>query len=396
MSLRACRSSVLFLSAMSFLPPAPAAGQASRPAHACTDPRIDNFRHPPGTKTAAKPGLGHVEKSGRGPVPMILIPGAAFDWIIWKGFMRRNADRYTMYAITPAGYGDTPPPPMPPGDDPSKRNWSDAVLRGLVELIDKERLDRPIVVGHHMLGDYYAIRLAVEHADRVRGLVVVAGTPGFAMPAYGANQPGSSVKLADAKQRIASVQQFWKPFYRQVTPEMWRAGSFQARRFCRNKARAAELFDQQIAVPIPTQIRYFMEYLADDPTAELATCPVPVLAVLPRQRWNLDAALEAYRESNELMYGGDIKQARAGWTRNMETAWGSVEQGIKWSYDMGFQWEQLRRSVPRLSVKLVANSGIFIMEDQPGVLDDVLAGFVAGLRRASPHPAGGLGNSRRR
>ncbi|HWQ33597.1 MAG TPA: hypothetical protein VNQ79_12150 [Blastocatellia bacterium] len=47
--------------------------------------------------------LGHVEKRGRGPVPMILISDVRTDWTIWQSFMERNAERYTMYAVTLPG-----------------------------------------------------------------------------------------------------------------------------------------------------------------------------------------------------------------------------------------------------------------------------------------------------
>src|SRR3972149_2621740 len=101
---------------------------------------------------------------------MILIPGAAFVGSIWKDFMERNRDAYTMYAITPTGYEGTSPPPIPTGDNYAEQVWTDALVGAIVKLIDKEHLNRPIVVGHHMLGDYYALRLAISHPGKVGGV----------------------------------------------------------------------------------------------------------------------------------------------------------------------------------------------------------------------------------
>src|SRR5262245_46589027 len=73
---------------------------------------IDRLHHPPGTVTA-RAGIAHVERRGKGSVPMVLIAGAPFGARAWEGFMKRNEARYTMLAVTPAGYEGTPPPAMP-------------------------------------------------------------------------------------------------------------------------------------------------------------------------------------------------------------------------------------------------------------------------------------------
>jgi len=342
----------------------------------CSDSSLDNFKHPPNTATSRLGELGRVDKMGTGSVPMILIPGAAFGGSIWKDFMERNRDAYTMYTITPPGYEGTPPPPIPSDDNYAEQVWTDALIGAIVELIDKEHLDRPIVVGHHMLGDYYALRLTINHPGKVSGVVVIAGTPSFPFPAYGSNKPGSPIKLADEKQRSESVKGFWAPFYHHVTPTMWRAGSFQARRFCKDPKRGGELFNQQLALPIPTQVRYFLEYLSSDLGPSLSKIQVPVLAVVPRMNWTIDAAFDAFKESSVMMSGGSEEKARSSWKSFNEQGWGDLETGIKWTFDQGFQWEQVRGSLAKFTLKYVDDTRIFIMEDQPKVLDELLRNFV--------------------
>lgn len=345
----------------------------------CSDPSLDNFKHPPNTATSPLGELGRVDKAGTGPVPMILIPGAAFGGGIWKDFMDRNRNDYTMYAITPPGYEGTPPPPIPTDDNYAEQVWTDALIGAIVKLIDKEHLDRPIVVGHHMLGDYYALRLAINHPGKVGGVAVIAGAPSFAIPAFGTNRAGSPVKLTDDTKRPGVVKQFWAPFYHHVTPAMWKAGSFPARRFCKDPKRGEELYKQQVAVPVPTQVRYFLEYLSADLTSSMSKIQAPVLVVVPKIEWTEDAAFDAFKEGGLMMAGGDEAKARANWKAFNEQGWGELTTATKWTFDQGFQWEQVRGSLAKFTLKYVDDTRIFIMEDQPQALDQELRRFIAGL-----------------
>jgi len=340
----------------------------------CSDPSINNLVHVPGTKTVPLGKLGHVERRGKGSVPMILIPGAAFDWTIWDSFMSRNVGRYTMFAVTPQGYGGTPPPPMPPGLDYSKTPWTDALISAIVDLIEREKLDRPIIVGHHMHGDHYALRVGLEHPDKVRGVVVVAGTPSKAFPGQG-NAKGKPLVFASRTQRLDMVHGYWLSSYRNVTPAMWRAGSFQASLFCKNEHRARELFAQQVSVPIPTQVRYAMEFMTADTASRLASLRVPLLVVQPRIKWTFARAMEAMRESNEMMFAVP-QQAETLHRQLFQSFWGDVETGVRQTFDGGYQWEQVRKTVPNMRMEYVDRSEIFVMEDQPEKLDTIIQSFV--------------------
>src|SRR5262245_60595350 len=90
---------------------------------------IDRLHHPPGTVTG-RAGIAEVERRGSGPVPLVLIAGAPYGWRAWEGFMARNAERYTMFAVTPAGYAGTAPPALPAGEraDLAAKPWTEALL----------------------------------------------------------------------------------------------------------------------------------------------------------------------------------------------------------------------------------------------------------------------------
>jgi len=91
--------------------------------------------------------LGVVEKRGRGPIPMILIADIRTDWSLYRNFMDRNVERYTMYAVTLPGYGGTPAPPRPETLDLKSTPWWDGAEKGVVSLIEKNRFNKPVVVG---------------------------------------------------------------------------------------------------------------------------------------------------------------------------------------------------------------------------------------------------------
>src|SRR5882672_5194589 len=118
--------------------------------------------------------LGAVEKRGRGPVPMILIADIRTDWSIYRNFMDRNAERYTMYAVTLPGYGGAPAPPRPETLDLKTTPWWDGAEKGVISLIEKNRLNKPVVIGM-AASSHLATRLAVNHPDKIRAAVVIDG-----------------------------------------------------------------------------------------------------------------------------------------------------------------------------------------------------------------------------
>jgi pimeloyl-ACP methyl ester carboxylesterase len=125
-------------------------------------------------KTTPLGQLGQVEKRGRGPIPMILIADVRTDWTIYQSFIDRNADRYTMYAVTLAGYGGTPAPPKSGVVDLAATPWWDGAEKGVLDLIEKNKLDRPAVIGLGV-SSYLAARLAIDHPNRIRSAVMLDG-----------------------------------------------------------------------------------------------------------------------------------------------------------------------------------------------------------------------------
>lgn len=118
--------------------------------------------------------FGHVEVKGRGPVPMILFADIRADWTLYQSFMERNADRYTMYAVTQPGFGGSPPPPRPGTFDATPTQWWSGLEQAAVTLIEKQKLNKPVLVGINA-SVYLVTRLAADHPEKCRAAVILNG-----------------------------------------------------------------------------------------------------------------------------------------------------------------------------------------------------------------------------
>jgi pimeloyl-ACP methyl ester carboxylesterase len=124
---------------------------------------------------SAKPGeLGNVIKEGSGRIPIILIPDVGMDANVFQSFLSRNKNHYTMYAVTLPGFGGTSKiPSFEKRDYVARRLWKNAE-EAIVNLIEKEKLKAPVIIGHQG-GSYLAMRLALDFPDKIRSAVVLNG-----------------------------------------------------------------------------------------------------------------------------------------------------------------------------------------------------------------------------
>jgi len=336
----------------------------------------NNFIGPADAPTAALGTLGHVEKRGTGPQAMVLIPGMSFGWRIWDEFMQRNADRYTMYAITLPGFDGTPAPPTPAESELFELcHWTNGAVSGIVDLIEREKLDRPIIVGHHLLGDHLALRLGLEHPDLVGGVVVVSGEPSRAVPADLDGDPRPSV----GDHRIF-VSRNLVPRMRQQPPNAPSDVRALAASLCRDDERAAQLDAQQATAPRYVEYRYFLEFMTTDLALALPSIRTPLLVIEARgdAEAMINRIVELYQKK-----GPSEEEARRQVEAMLAQRFGSLENA-KARIGIDPAWEQVRPNVPGLSIEYIEETGIFIMDDQPEKLDELIHAFARARRSAGP------------
>ena len=122
---------------------------------------------PPGT-------LGEVHKSGEGERVLLLIPCMSCRWRSFDTFMERNQDRYTMIAVTLPGFAGTRAPDLPRNSNTSL--WHDNAVEALSRLIDSEKLESVVVVGHSFGADI-GLKLIARRPEVVKAYVIVDGWP---------------------------------------------------------------------------------------------------------------------------------------------------------------------------------------------------------------------------
>ena len=109
----------------------------------------------------------HVRLSGTDGFPVVFVHGNCSSSYFYDALLRRLPSGFRGIAPDLRGYGETEPQPI----DATRgmRDWSDDV----VALLDALELNRALFVGHSM-GGGVVMQLAIDHPDRVAGLVLEA------------------------------------------------------------------------------------------------------------------------------------------------------------------------------------------------------------------------------
>lgn len=279
------------------------------------------------SRAGAADAIAHVEKRGDGPITMILIPGSPCDWRVWDEFMTRNSERYTMHAVTLAGFSGTEPLPMPDENTTSPTPWFDTIVDDLAAYIKNNDMQGCVVVGHS-LGGHLALRLGVEHPDVVSKIVDVDGVPA-------ANFGGDSLT---PEMRIAYIESQLAPQLRNM--EEQKAIAMQeeaARQMVTDAERGEELAGMFVSTDYAVAIEYLLQGLKSDIAADLKNLKAPTLAIV---------AVGQAGTNDEAR-----SQVRAQW--------------VKWTQGAG-----------AITLKYYEDSKHFVMDDQPEKLDKDIAAFL--------------------
>jgi pimeloyl-ACP methyl ester carboxylesterase len=294
--------------------------------------------------------LGAVEKRGRGPIPMILIADLRTDWSLFRNFMDRNAERYTMYAVTLPGYGGTPAPPRPETLDLRSTPWWDGAEKGVINLIEKNRLSKPVVVGM-AASSYLATRLAVNHPDKIRAAIAIGGNVystfrSLANPDYPATleerpdvlmkQPGAIGMISEFMPALMPSRESAEARIKALPPAQLAGFAASVREVERARALA---IDDAVSSD-PRAFRYNVEMFASDLTGGLKSLKIPLLAI------------PAIHDDNSPMQGGPAPS----------------------------QWYEAKMKYPAIPLTVVPfeNTRTYIIEDAPQELDRAIESFLAG------------------
>lgn len=246
-------------------------------SQAQADTTRNNLEHPPGYVTSEAGAVPEYIKAGRGKKVLIIIPGLGFDASVFSDFIRENKRKYTMYVVTLPGFGKTPAPPMPrKGTSYGEQTWCKGAAQGITRLIQREKLRKPIIVGHFVTGTQVAIRLAAENPDNVGGLLILGGSAKMMATLQG------KLREAPEAEMVKGTDTYWAPkWFKHMTKEFYDKGNFAPEVYSAKAETAASLWGQVAAVPMPVSVRYACEYYATDMLAMIDRVTSPILVVRP-------------------------------------------------------------------------------------------------------------------
>ncbi len=242
------------------------------------DSTLNNLIDPPGYKTGTLGELGEVRKFGSGKQTMILIPGLGFGAEVFSEFAEMFSTEATMYAVTLPGFGGTAAPPSPPlSTSFAEQTWTNGAYQAIESLIDREHLERPIVVGHWLTGSSLAVKLALDHPDKIRAVILLAGVPCFVAT------DTLKYKLHPPLERVAmGVDKYMAPmWFKTVTRTTWDDNNFLPGDYAVNPIRGLRLWRMAAQPALHVWIRYLCEFYAGDITFDLPRLSVPTLLLKP-------------------------------------------------------------------------------------------------------------------
>ena len=333
------RMLLLRLSVVTLLAAPPAFAQQAPPQ----DSTLNNLVHSADYKTSAPGALGAVVERGKGPIDMVLVSGFGLGASAFDGFMKRNTTRYHMLAVTLPGFEGSAAPPMPaPGTSYGDQTWTRGATDAVVKLIHEKKLSRPVLVGHYINGTQVVLRIAVEHPDMIRAVVLLAGTPRFEPSPPLPFWPDSLT----LERKVQAVDQYLAPrWFKTVTRATWVRGNFVASDYSVDSLLGNRFADRANDAPLPVLIRYLCEFHASDGWPYLQRLERPLLVIQP----SFTASL------------------RSDSTR---------------SYLRGYfaePWRGRLEGRPQTESAYLDNAGILVMEDQPAIVDQKISDF---LKRA--------------
>jgi len=116
---------------------------------------------------AAPPVLLHARTEGSGPVPVVLLHGIGGNHTVWNTVIPELATQFRVLAPDLRGHGRTPAP--------ADSQYTFAEMCGdVLHFLDVQGIGDAHIVGLSG-GAFLALRLTLDHPDRVRSLTMISG-----------------------------------------------------------------------------------------------------------------------------------------------------------------------------------------------------------------------------
>lgn len=203
-----------------------------------------------------------VQRVGCGKQAVILIPGFACSGDVWRQTVDALRENYTCYVLTMPGFAG-----VAAETNPSFDGWT----RQIVDFIRDERIEKPVLIGHSM-GGGLVMNIAANHAELVKGIVVVDALPCLAAlydPDFRAREiPDEEFAQAEARLLRMSDEQFR------------RQARISAAALTTDSLRYDDLIGWSLASDRRTWARMYCDYSNVDLRPAVRRISVPMLVLL--------------------------------------------------------------------------------------------------------------------
>lgn len=222
---------------------------------------------------SGKPGVFEkVSKQGNGKIPVVLIPDIGVDSSVFDSFMQKNSSEFTFYAVTLPGFGGTKAPPAHRVLDFGKLEWWNNAQTALENLIVKEKLDRPLLIGHQA-GSFLAMQTALKHPELTRGVIVLNGLLWAPVQSIPANSSvAERVRIVNS---LTPTELFPHPSKSQYLDFMTKNAAW----FCKDEKRQKEIAEIMSQPDQRVWWNYFAELATTNLSDPLKNLKVPMLVV---------------------------------------------------------------------------------------------------------------------
>jgi len=257
---------------------------------------------------------------------VILIPGLQGGPWVWQATIERLQRDHVVYALTLAGFDGVPPPE-------GEGSLLDRADASLLQLIEQEKIDKPVLVGHS-LGGTLALRFAGEHAAMLSGVVAVDGLPIY---------PGMERLAPDQRTAMATRMRDQAAAFTPAEFAVQALGYMKVVGVIDPKL-AAHYAPMNARSDIRASAQYMFEGAQADYRAGMKHADVPILEISPYN-------------------APDFKRPPMVMSEAQKTAY----------------YESLLAGAPKAKVVSISPSRHFVMLDQPQKFQQVLADFLGTL-----------------
>jgi pimeloyl-ACP methyl ester carboxylesterase len=221
-----------------------------------------------------------IKKLGQGKQAIILVPGMYSGADSFADFIAQNRSRYEIYLVTPPGINGTPARPLPRGAPQLQElTWTRSLERDILNLIDREKLRKPVIIAERQPASVAAIELANAYPEKFGGVVLTATN--FLQPALSPKDPTRKTPATFAE-RIDIVEKgLAEKWFKYVTPDTWLSNDYMPEWYSSDLSEGQAAWASSEAAPLPVKIRYLCEFWLSNISQDFERLQIPTLVLVP-------------------------------------------------------------------------------------------------------------------